>query len=972
MNDNQSLTGRPDFRPSLGTAKPAQVARLNQHVVTPDGPSSDLMGLIQGLGTLNPTLQKIYDTDRTLTRMENVEEGLALAAKAKGDPRDVLTGAPVELPATAGPAYSSVTRDTYRYARTQQAAMAISQDIAGEYEASKDLPDFNAKAFLADKRQAALAGLTDPHQVAIVGEHLTQLEARIGTADQARLVKRQAERSKSTLFSLTEQALDPLMEPEHIAERSNWLLTQGAGLQVLPEEAGKAILRRVRSMAGDRPELFDAFDVPDAEGKTLRSKFPELSEEIDTGRRQAEAARTKAIHEATEADRFDSTVLWQGHVRERPEWVIAPEGQDALRSMIAPTGFTAAQAASMTAAAHSELAQRQHGSEVLQAARMGILGHYADDKQQKALEELQGPNMQQLWAIGAGHGDMTPEQRQRAIQAIAEQTLEVQRQTGATVAVRSLEHFLNTSVTTLPNADGPAPGFLASAEMFKALAANPQFRATHFKDKASDLMQTYNSLRMEEGLDEKTAYARAYEVNSPEAKERAQKLVDSPEFRKKSADMATKVMGSTSYVFGLFGTGEPTNTAQLQGALSEKVKEVARQNPHLPDSVILTKAQAWLTTSYILDETSQMAFRVPPGMAASGLQPVISEHSKNLTAELKKAGVISSESRLFYYPVGDSRLMNVVAIDDQGTQKLVKQVDAGNLQNAFYIKKNLQKTEAEALSSALLAAREGKPVTVDPLLIEKGKSSGFLKGEHVRALTEARTKATFAAHAGNPAFNLQPPTGNNTIKPKMDKQATVDQAMDFAFSNSLGVANHMDLAASLVTVREGVVLSAYGDPNAAAGLNIGAGYNLKGNAKTVNEDLRAVGVPAERLADVKEGRASLTGDQVKALTKLTLKRFEPEVIKVAERTKPGLWASLTAQQKAVMLDVAYQTGDASQYAKGWAALAAGNSEAFKAELKTYYTNHKGERVEDARSLDLRSTLLQGPSAWKARLKVASK
>lgn len=155
-------------------------------------------------------------------------------------------------------------------------------------------------------------------------------------------------------------------------------------------------------------------------------------------------------------------------------------------------------------------------------------------------------------------------------------------------------------------------------------------------------------------------------------------------------------------------------------------------------------------------------------------------------------------------------------------------------------------------------------------------------------------------------------------------------------------------------------------------MNIGAGYNLKGNAKTVDADLRSVGVPAERLADVKEGRASLTGDQVKALTKLTLKRFEPEVIKTAESVKPGLWASLTAQQKAVMLDVAYQTGDAAQYRKAWAALAAGKGDDFKAELRTYYTNQKGERVEDARSLDLRSTLLQGPSAWKARLKVASR
>jgi GH24 family phage-related lysozyme (muramidase) len=313
-----------------------------------------------------------------------------------------------------------------------------------------------------------------------------------------------------------------------------------------------------------------------------------------------------------------------------------------------------------------------------------------------------------------------------------------------------------------------------------------------------------------------------------------------------------------------------------------------------------------------------------------------------------------------------------MAVNEQGLDKLVKQVDAGQLQRAYFIAKNLQKPEAEALNSALLAAREGKPVTVDPLLIEKGKSSGFLTGDHVRALTEARMRDTFAPHQGTQAFTLQPPTGNNTLAPKMDKETTVGQALDFAFSNSLGVANHMDLAASLVTAREGVVLSAYNDPAKGAGMNIGAGYNLKGNAKTVDADLRSIGVPAERLADVKEGRAALTGDQVKALTKLTLKRVEPEVIKTAERTKPGLWASLTAQQKAVMLDVAYQTGDASQYTKGWAALAAGNGEAFKAELKTYYTNRKGERVEDARALDLRSTLLQGPSAWKARLKVASK
>jgi GH24 family phage-related lysozyme (muramidase) len=126
------------------------------------------------------------------------------------------------------------------------------------------------------------------------------------------------------------------------------------------------------------------------------------------------------------------------------------------------------------------------------------------------------------------------------------------------------------------------------------------------------------------------------------------------------------------------------------------------------------------------------------------------------------------------------------------------------------------------------------------------------------------------------------------------------------------------------------------------------------------------------VADVQAGKASLTPDQVKALTKLTVKRFEPQVINAANAAKPGLWDTLTPQQKAVMLDVAYQTGDPGSYTKAWAALAAGDNKAFQAELKTSFTNQKGERVEDTRALDLRSSLLLGPSAWKARLQMAAR
>ncbi len=93
---------------------------------------------------------------------------------------------------------------------------------------------------------------------------------------------------------------------------------------------------------------------------------------------------------------------------------------------------------------------------------------------------------------------------------------------------------------------------------------------------------------------------------------------------------------------------------------------------------------------------------------------------------------------------------------------------------------------------------------------------------------------------------------------------------------------------------------------------------------------------------------------------------------VAESVQAGLWDKLTPPQKAVMVDVAYQTGDAGQYKKAWASLAKGDTEAFRQELKTFYTNQAGQRTEDTRALDLRSSLLQGLPAWKARLTVASR
>jgi hypothetical protein len=79
---------------------------------------------------------------------------------------------------------------------------------------------------------------------------------------------------------------------------------------------------------------------------------------------------------------------------------------------------------------------------------------------------------------------------------------------------------------------------------------------------------------------------------------------------------------------------------------------------------------------------------------------------------------------------------------------------------------------------------------------------------------------------------------------------------------------------------------------------------------------------------VKIGKASLTPDQAKRLIEVAAPRYEESARKSAEATAPGLWTRMTASQRAVMVDIAYQVGDPTQFKKAWAALAAGKTQEF--------------------------------------------
>jgi GH24 family phage-related lysozyme (muramidase) len=431
-------------------------------------------------------------------------------------------------------------------------------------------------------------------------------------------------------------------------------------------------------------------------------------------------------------------------------------------------------------------------------------------------------------------------------------------------------------------------------------------------------------------------------------------------------------------MFRMWGllNGRPQNADQVGAWASWRIKEFWKANPHLSEQDVVDKVQRMVRSEWVMDGISGQAVKVPPRFSGPNTQEAITDLTRAFMKTLDKQGNLSDGAYIKYRPMGDNGTYRV----EVWNGSYMRGLNTVNLQQVltdYNIKMNLQASEAQQMRNTLVKLRAGEAAPMlDPILIEKGVTTGFITSQDKALLNKQRLDSTFARLGSPPAVDLGTPNGNNTLEYargglKVDPKLTAQAAMDFAYKGTLGQPNHLDLASSLVTAREGVVLKSYSDPARGAGLNIGAGYNLKANAATVAQDLQSVGVPADRIEDIKAGRASLTPEQAKWLTSLTVKRFEGQVQKEANTAKPGLWDSMTPQQRAVMIDVAYQTGDSGQFKQAWKALAAGDKAAFGQQLRTYFTDQSGKRVEDTRALDLRSSMLLGPSAWRARLKVAS-
>ena len=971
---NSSNQPRPQVRPTMQPVKTVVTARVNDYLGALPSPSSEAEGLVRGLSHFNSSLSGVYD--RMLAEKQEAERKKAEEDRVRGNAsaqqvasgQDALRSEEPVMDGTRPVAVDSAYYRSYQSALAKRAAIETGDDMMREYEAQKDTEGFDAATFLQQSRQKALAGVTSDVAKAVLGEDLIRTEATIRAQAQTEAVRKHGEERTAVASALT-RVFTKDMTPEQIAEHyHSWYVPQASSIQVSKKAAAGMLLNRVKALSdesGGRPDLFSVFDQKDSDGFTILDRNPQLADHIASERAQAQRARDLAHKEAKQPGIAQLLIDYSKDTENAPERVTVERVVEDVKA----GDISAEKAAALYHQAQEELGKKKALVSMSQDASNGMLGFYDPRDQGKVLDQMLGTTAKRMWQA-ATSGD------QQTVQGLAQYLTQQHSMTGATVPVDTLVRLMETSVTNLPSAEGPSEKFRASAELYKAMASDSKYRSLYFKGDTDEVMAAYVK-HAAGGADSKTAYAAAYRAIDPAFKEQSKKRAEAPEMQSKIRGLATKyATGSTMWGW-IGGNGRPENEQMLGAWAAGEVRRIVELNPDLTDKELHEHIERRAADNFVLDTTSKMAVKVPPSMGGDLTQKAMSAFSAHVAESLGPKG-FPEGSIVRYVPMNAEGLYEV-QVWNGSRHKKVQDAYLGDIVNWHRASTTLSQSEGAQLADVRNALRAGKPMpSVDPALLAKGRSVGFFKDSELAAVQKANRDQVMARLRAVPDFGYGKPTNSNAPLPvnpnvKFDPKTTTSVALELAASPVTARGfEHVGLASSLIAMREGVSLTAYPDPNPEAGMNIGAGYNLKANAANVDSDLNRAGVPVDRIADVKTGKASLTPDQAKRLIEVAAPRYEESARKSAEATAPGLWTRMTAAQRAVMVDIAYQVGDPAQFKKAWAALAAGKTQEFSDETRVSYRNKAGVMVEDTRARELRASMLAGVADWNARVSMAAK
>lgn len=946
---------------------------------------TELAGLLGGLSVLNPSITRLANASDA----KAAEEAYRAGQQGGLDPT-APNQVPESMPDRVSPAFKDNFALGYRESIGAKLSAESTEALLAGYNKDRLRPDFNAEAYISEFQAKELAGVNDPvvrdSLVKSLPGSIKAIRQDAREVQMARLKENTISSNAASLRSAVSGDQDPAAMH---ASMTGWLEMAGgknsSGFQSKVELMQMAFtqVQALSTAAGGDPSVFDVFNIPfpaghDQAGKTMSDLNAGLKDNIESAKRAATAQRDARIKQGMQTQFYSQDLKWQ----QAAEAGKLPDAAEFAQHIGPGKMFSDHnQAFSRYSALRGAVAQVQDLTMVVSNYGTGEgwrNAGFSKDIQQRGMNQVTGPLVADLlkYSPAAQGGKVAPE-----FAVAMAQLVKVHANSGSDIHSVHLKAMLEGVKASAPTPGAaPTPGFLNAAALFKALPAN--LKGIYASEDTAAILDSYNHGVSTGGIDPATAMAQAFVQASPEAKAAAAKWAADPVNIEKVNGWAKNV--PTSWVRDFFGVKwmgtYPTNEDVMQSATLTEAKRWKLNNPQGSEAQMKDAMTRYVETSWVYDKVSNKVINVPRGQTGEDAEKALGLMTSKATEEAVRlygegSTVVLQKSPdgdrydLMAYPRGGGHVVNM------GQTSMTAITAAHNA-----VREDRMTGEETAAFGALAPKIRKGTITPEELamndaLLRKAKGVGALDGSdlsRVDAINRTAAQSLFAqARAGLPQV-FPPMTGSLNMN-------VIDAAPKAGGAKArLATTFHQegDATAALVTMGEGVRLTAYKDPATGAGMNIGIGYNFQGRGSRIASDFAKAKIPNDdaSIQAIKEGRMSISEEQAQRLLKAVLPEYKEIARKAVEARATGLWDKLPEHQKAVLTDVAYQVGDVSQFKTALGHLMAGEAEAFGGALKVKYRKGAdGAYVTDDPRNNLRSLMLsQGAQFFMTTINEASR
>jgi GH24 family phage-related lysozyme (muramidase) len=960
-------------RPQDAVLQPA-AAPVN--TFTAPAQDNEFTQLAQGLAAIHEPLARLQHQNDEQARKAALVEAQARAATA-ADPANANIA---DLIDRTAPAYRQDVQFAFQDGIGHRLGVQAKEEYLDAYTQAARDPSFNLEQFSADYRGKHLAGL--PPDVAVHAASQLDQGIEMARGEQRRLQEHRFVESRNANLSAAVGNIEPeadvtrqMIDFQAAAEKH----VAAGGTRAEAAHALLGSLAAASNARGGRPDLFSVFDteVPGlgmklADVAGLRDK---VSDEV----KQAKILQrhtTREITSLTRAEQVDhlNSMLMDGTAVKMGEAAFANHLKQFVDDGSGSGALTSEGYVEHMAKFRQALAVEQDKAYTAQMMASGLGALVSPEKAKPVLASyLDQAGVMQMLAEGIANPKADPALFSNAANAIVQAT----SRAGVSFADDRLTRVIESVVQEVPKEGADvSPKFAALSRLYAAMerTSKPLLNA-HFSDKTRALFSEYNRATVEGQIGSSAAYHQAYAMVDPDniklAEERVQK---DPVFR---AELTDKVRGATRSVFGsgnaagslrflpVIGTllGGKPQQGPMETWGQSLALNYAKLNPNRSTDDIAKYVEEQTQANWFYEKNSNAYVQVPPALnskdtqeAISGYLDAVKGNNPNIRPELISKG--DGHYTLMFYPDGST--IGAPAADNVSLDSMIalrraqKGLNFDELGQLSKLRKGIEAgtATAEDIKGSEFAVSKARTLGLWSAPVQRQADTLVAKAAAEKSVTQLEPALRTAMTRGE--YNV-----SAAVKPKgANTAATASQFL----------ANG-DLSGALTVMAEGISTVAYHD---SKGITIGVGYNMDANAKNIPDDFRKAGIPPEQAAEIKAGQRHITIDQAMRLYQAVKPRYEAAAKSAVETRYPGEWDNLAPNVKAVLTDLAYQTGPAGvkTFKEGLDRLFAGDLSG--TGFETTYRGANGERVQDVRRHTLRTAMLRNTTTFQSLLTHAAK